>query len=247
MVQTNNRILFLDIETAPHIGYTWGKYEQNVIKFLSEGHLLCFAYKWQGEDTRVVSLPDFNRYKRDRRDDGGLARELHKLLNEANIVITHNGDKFDLKKSNTYFIKHKLPPPSPYRTVDTLKVARKYFSFSSNKLDDLGEYLGVGRKLHTGGFELWEKCLEGDREAWKTMCEYNKQDVDLLEQVYLRLLPYMQNHPNLLAINACPACAGKVHKRGSVATITGHKQRYQCQDCGKWSLGLITKPEQILR
>lgn len=247
MVNTQPKILFLDIETSPNIGFTWGKYEQNVIKFITESYLLSFAYKWQGEQTKALCLQDFNRYKRDKKDDGPLAAALRDLLSEADIVIAHNGDRFDLKKSHTFFIRNRLSPPSPYQTVDTLKEARKYFYFNSNKLDDLGEYLGVGRKIKTGGFELWERCLAGESKAWKEMVDYNKQDVDLLEQVYLRLRPYMRTHPSLFLLDACTACGGKVRKQGTKMTTTGPRQKLQCGACGKWSTGKITKEPQLLR
>jgi len=238
-VKTAKKVLLFDIETAPNIGYTWGKYEQNVIKFVEQHYMLCFAYKWLGEKTtHAVGLPDFKLYSKNKKDDTEVARKLWELFDEADVIIGHNGDAFDVKKSNTFFLKAGFTPPSPYKTVDTLKQARKYFKCNSNRLNDIGEYLNLGQKVETGGFQLWEDCLAGDSKAWKLMIKYNKQDVVLLEQVYLKLLPWMATHPDIGERETCKNCnSDKLQKRGWLVNRKSKKQRYHCQDCGAWSSG----------
>ena len=142
---SNNR-LYLDIETAPNVSYTWGKYKQDVISFQRPSHLLSFAYKNRGRRTigKTVS-------PKDPTNDKELCKELHRILSGADTVITHNGDRFDLKRARARFAINGLPPLRPLKSIDTLKIARKYFAFESNKLDDLGIFLGVGRKIKTGG------------------------------------------------------------------------------------------------
>lgn len=250
----STRILLMDLETAPNRAWIWGKYEQNALGFDKEWYVLCYAYKWLGDKTtRAVSLPDFKKlYKKDPEYDARLMQELWDLLDEADIVIAHNGDQFDIKKANARFIAHGLQPPSPYKTIDTLKVARKHFKFNSNKLNDLGKHLGVGEKVETGGFKLWEGCMEGDLTSWKKMVKYNKQDVELLEKVYLKLRPWMTNHPNMNIVDetvgACPICSStKIQKRGFSPTRVGKKQRYQCTACGGWSTGKSVKTNIEIR
>lgn len=152
----------------------------------------------------------------------------------------HNADNFDYKKLNAAFLKYGLAPPKPVKMIDTLKAARRIAKFPSNKLDDLGHTLGLGRKLPHTGKHLWTACMNGDRKAWRKMGAYNIQDVVLLERVYLKLRPYIPNHPNLNLIsrrNACPKCGGKrFWKRGWLYTKTMEKQRLQCTECGGWSV-----------
>jgi len=237
------KILLFDIETMANLAWVWGKYEQNVIDYEMEWYMLCFAYKWLGEkQTHVVGLPDFSSYKKNKEDDKKLITALWDLFNEADVIVAHNGDAFDIKKANARFLYHGLTPPEGYKTVDTKLVAKRYFQFNSNKLDDLGQLLGLGRKIDTGGFELWKGCALGDMASWKKMMNYNKQDVVLLEKVYLKLLPWMVNHPNLNLLNgtlcSCSNCAStNLQKRGFSITRTAKRQRYQCMDCGAWNLG----------
>lgn len=231
------KILLFDLETAPNLGWVWGKYEQDVIAYEKESYLLCFAAKWLGGKTFAHALPDYARYSQDPENDRKLVEDLWKLFDEADIIIAHNGDQFDIKKANARFLYHKLPPPSPYKTLDTKKIAKSVAMFNSNKLDDLGEHLGEGRKIKTD-FSLWKGCMNGDPNSWKKMIRYNKQDVILLEKIYLRLRPFTKNHPNIgayVGAMVCPRC-GSTHlqSRGYSVSLHGRFNRFQCQTCGGW-------------
>jgi uncharacterized protein YprB with RNaseH-like and TPR domain len=234
------KILVFDIETTPNLGYVWGKYEQNVLEYQSEWTMLCFAYKWLGErKTVAVGQNKFS--------EEILVRRLHSLFEEADVVIAHNGNSFDVKMCNAKFIEFGLDPPSFYKSIDTKLVAKRYFRFNSNKLDDLGNKLGLGRKIQTGGFDLWMGCMRGDKGAWAKMLKYNVQDVVLLEKIYLKMRPWMDNHPAMNVLldkpDACPKCGGgPLHKRGTLhRTKTGTVQRYQCTNCEGWSQGRTTE------
>lgn len=240
-MQTPLKVLLLDIETAPSLGWVWAKWETNVIDFKSDWYVLSYGYKWLGDkEVNVVGLVDFPSYDRDRENDKQLMKSLWKLLDEADVVIAHNGDKFDLPKINTRFLTHGLKPPTPYKTVDTLKIARSNFAFDSNKLDDLGRYLKIGRKLPHTGFHLWMGCMNGDRESWATMKKYNGHDVELLEDVYMIIRPWDKKHPhvNLGQTEVCPKCgSANVQRRGYNFTLLSKAQRYQCRDCAGWFQG----------
>jgi DNA-directed RNA polymerase subunit RPC12/RpoP len=238
------RIAFIDIETRPNLSYTWGKWEQNVIAFKQEWAILSFAVKWSdSKRVKVYGLPDFPLYDKDPDNDLELIKELWRVFNEADLIIGHNGDNFDIKKANARFIFHGLAPTTPYKTVDTLKLARRHFAFNSNKLDDLAKYFGIGEKVKTGGASLWLDCMNGDLAAWSKMKKYNAHDVILLEKVYNRFRPWHTTHPNInLQMNPrdlrCPACGSlRVQRRGWDYIRTFRAQRYRCLECSKWSRG----------
>lgn len=236
------RILFLDIETAPNMGYIWGLWQKtySTEMIAQDWYILCWCAKWYKENGMICSsLPDHPIYKTDPTNDKAIMHEMWELLNEADIVVAHNAVKFDIKKINTRFMAHKMKPPSPYKVVDTLKMARRHFAFTSNKLDDLGKMLNLGRKEDTGGFQLWIDCLAGKTEAWKKMVKYCAGDVRLLEKIYSTLLPYASNMPNINVYTeefVCPKC-GSAHlqKRGWTYTSLCKYQRWVCCDCGSWS------------
>lgn len=241
---TKSRIVFIDIETAPSLGWVWGKWEQNVIDFKADWYMLSFAWKWLGKKSvHVLGLNDFPEYEKDKSNDKQLVQKLWEIFDEAEIVIAHNGDSFDILKANTRFISHTMPPPSPYKTVDTLKIARKAFKFDSNKLDELGRYLGIGRKLAHTGFHLWKGCMDGEEKSWTLMKRYNKQDIILLEKIYFLMRAWATTHPNVNhGETACPKCGSvNVQKRGFAYTLQRKKQRYQCLNCAGWYEGPAKK------
>lgn len=236
------RILLWDAEVTPNVSFTWGgKYQVDVIQFVQPWYLLSVAYKWLGDDkVHCLSLPQFKSYKKDKRDDKELCRAVWELMDKSDIMCAHNGDGYDQKMLYARFVKHGFPPPAPSQTIDTLRVARKHFKFSSNRLNDLGIYLDVGKKMPHHGFDTWLGCMDGDRRAWREMVEYNKQDVLLLEQVYQKLKPYMTYHPNANLYNDttgnCPVCGSdKLIRNGWRYSLAGKTQRYQCTSCGRWS------------
>lgn len=242
---TPARILLLDLETAPSLGWVWQKWETNVIDFHTDWYILSIAWKWADERrVHTLGLCDFPGFRKRPEDDESLTKVLWNLLNTADIVVAHNGDGFDLPKACTRFISHSLPPPAPYRTVDTLKIARSRFKFDSNKLDDLGRYLKLGRKLPHTGFHLWKGCMSGDAKSWRLMKRYNGQDVVLLEKVYFLLRAWHPTHPSVAqgAAGACPKCASlNVHRRGFSYTTFRRKQRFLCLDCNGWFEGPAAK------
>lgn len=244
---TYPRVLFFDIENAPNKSWVWGQYDQNVIAHVEEWYMLSVAWRWMGEkEVHVKCLQDYKGYKPGTPCDKGLTQTLWDLFDEADIVIAHNGDAFDIKKANSRFLFHGLNPPSPYQSVDTLKIARKYFKENSNKLNDLAKKLGIGNKVPHTGFALWDGCMSGDSDSWELMCKYNKQDVVLLEKVYERLKVWHDKHPSMAALQGrrgCPICGSPeatATKRGFHKTPLTQAQRYQCH-CGKYYQGSRTK------
>jgi len=238
------RILLFDIETSPNIGYCWGKWEQNIIEFTKEWDILSFSAKWLNESKQITKgRCDY----RDKTDES-IVKDLWKLFDEADIIIAHNGDAFDIKKTQQRFSFYKISPPSPFKTIDTKKIAKKYFSFNSNSLNDLGVTLGYGKKEKHDGFDTWLGCIAGNKKSWDIMKKYNAKDVILLEKIYLHFLPWINNHPNLSTFSGevCPKCGGKhLQSRGFSVTLTGKFKRFQCQSCGGWGK-FSTKEEEII-
>lgn len=213
-------------------------YETNIIDLKKSWYILCYSYRWQNEKKiHSVALNDFPAYKKDPEDDSALCKRLHKLFSDADVIISHN-IKFDIKKANARFIKHSLPPPSPYKTYCTLQQARRHFAFTSNRLNDLGRYLGLGRKMPHTGWDMWRKVMHGDAKAWATMRRYCSRDIELLIDVYERIKAWSPSHPRLTAYSdkpGCPTCESpKVQRRGNHIALKRKTPRFHCQSCGHW-------------
>lgn len=244
------KLLFLDIETAPILMTSWSMRPPyaGAVWVERDTYILMVSYKWAHEKTvRTACLPDFPRFKRNRHDDKALCRVLHRLMDDADIICAHNGDAFDIKKINSRLITNGFEPPSPYKTIDTLKIARRAFKFDSNKLDNIGRYLGEGRKIPNTGAALWRGCVDGDPKSWRIMRRYGKQDTALLANAYERIKAWAPNHPNMNLYKAvrdrppgiaCPTCEStNTQRRGVTVKLKTRCHRHQCQECGSWFSG----------
>lgn len=240
---SNPKVLFLDIETSFKIAGVWGRFNQNIAmnQLLQDTYVLCWCAAWLGKDEVISDALHYHTsaYKKDPSNDKPILKYVWRLLDQADYVVAHNGAKFDIPVLNARFIQHGMQPPSAYKVIDTLHVARRAFKFSSNRLDDLGQALGVGQKLDTGGFGLWKSVvINQDRKAFDKMVDYCAQDVELLEKVYLALRPWDNKHPSTAILTEldkpiCNVCGSEhVVKWGSYATNTQKYQKYRCQTCG---------------
>ncbi len=233
------RILFIDVETAPIIASVWGLFDQNVSlnQVKSDRHLLSFAAKWA--DSNKVIYMDQSKEK-NIENDKKLAAKLWELLDEADLVVGQNSNAFDIKIINSRLIVHGFPPPSSYKKADTLLIAKKNFSFISNKLEYLSEQLCTKyKKLKHDkfpGFELWSQCLAGNKQAWAEMRKYNEFDVLSTEELYNRLKPwdnsvnYNNFHDGEDTVCSCGSTDFK--RNGYAYTSVSKFQRYKCVKCG---------------
>ena len=191
------------------------------------------------------------------RNDYRLLVGLHELLSTVDIVIAQNGKAFDMKKINARFIERGLPALPPIKVIDTLLIAKDVARFTSNKLEWLSKHLTDTPKYEHGefpGMALWTECLKGNKRAWAEMKKYNCIDVPATEELYLKLRPYMQGHPNVAAYydddhTRCPRCASvNVRPLDKPAlTQTGQYTRYQCGDCGGFARSRYTQNSKAKR
>ena len=210
-------------------------------RVLRDSAILSFTAKTLGE--KAVRYMD-SRGKADPYDDEDLVHALWWELNDADIVVGQNVQRFDIRKINARFLAYELPPPRPYKVIDTLTESRRIASFWSHKLEWLTEATGVSAKDSHGqfpGFKLWEQVLAGNPKAWEAMRKYNIQDVKATEALYLRLRPYIQGHPNLPLYSdgeGCPRCGSDhISRDGDYVAKTRVYPLYKCLGCGGWSRG----------
>lgn len=248
--KTGPRVLIYDIETAPLLGYCWSLWDNNIglNQIHSDWHVLSWAAKFLGED---------DVYYQDQRnavnveDDKELLEGIWKLLDECDFVITQNGKKFDQKKLNARFIINGMKPPSTYRHIDVLQIAKAQFGFTSNKLQYMTDTLCKKYKksghAKFSGFELWSECLRGNLEAWSEMENYNILDILSLEELYTIISPWDAKLPNFEVYNDEPSLNEEWVKEGFVYSNLGKYDRYRNTLTGqqrRGSINLLSKEKR---
>lgn len=238
------KLLTIDVETRPIEARTWGLWGQNIgiNQITDAGGLLCFAGKFHGESRiHFASLWD----------DGekAMARELYRLFDQADAVAGWNSDKFDIRWIQAQFLKHGMGRPSSFVKLDLMKSVKRQVALPSYKLDFVAQWLGLGKKVRTGGFDLWNDVLAGDPKAQGLMRRYNIQDTRLTEKVFDRLnekgwvlgLPNASIEGGECCTN--PQCQSeRLIRRGYSVTKTRKYARYQCRDCGTWMQSVHSEP-----
>lgn len=229
------KTLILDIETSPNVAHVWGLFRQTVslAQLRESSFTLCWSAKWHG--SKKTAFKNYN--------DPTMVEDIWEMLHDADVVVTYNGNKFDLPVLNREFLLAGLPPPSPYHSIDLYRVVKKKFNFPSYKLKYVAQALGLTQKVEHEGHELWVGCMAGDTKAWRQMRRYNTGDVITTEELYDRLQPWIDNLPNRnlfvdLDAPVCPACGSEsLQRRGYSYTRLGKYQRFVCLGCARWSRG----------
>lgn len=242
------KALLIDIETSPLLAYVWGLWDNNVpLNMLkADWSILSFSAKWLGDSAdKIIYMDQRNAKQLD--NDNKLLKKVWKLLNEADVIISQNGKRFDMKKLNAKFIEKGFKPYSSVKHIDTLVLAKKHFAFTSNKLEYMTNKLCVKYKklkhAKFSGFELWKECLAGNVEAWNEMEKYNKYDVLSLEELYNKLIPWDTSvnfnlyHDETNYICKCGSIEFK--RNGWFYKEAGKYQRYACKNCGHESKSKI--------
>jgi len=241
------KILLWDIESLPIMAATFSLWPDSIQheSIIADWSIICAAWKFLGQKpVYTTAITDFpKKFSKDVNDDFEVVKKIREVLEDVDILIAHNGKKFDTKKLNARLIFHGLPPlPSGLQQVDTLQEVKKVAAFTSNRLDYLGNHLcGNGKTTASRG--LWIRVLKGERAAVKEMVEYNKQDVRVLEEVYLKLLPYMKSHPHVGALDgndknhSCPKCGSEdlVNRKIRYSAAGVKRVQEQCKKCHSYS------------
>jgi len=243
-MKTGPRVLLIDIETKPILAYVWALFDQNVSlnQIANDWSILSFSAKWLDDPPSKIMYKDVSRAK-NIDDDKAVLAAIWKLLDEADVVISQNGKSFDHKKINARLILNGFTPPSSFKHIDTLLLAKKHFGFTSNKLAYMTDKLCTKYKKlehkEFAGFEMWSACMAGNPKAWRMMKKYNMYDVLSLEELYHKLIPWDSavdfNLYHEGDTHTCKCGSHEFEKRGWHYTATGRFQRFRCFDCGAWS------------
>lgn len=245
--QKSPKILILDIETAPILAHVWALFDQNVglNQIEKDWHVISWSAKWYGDSANKIMYMD-QRNAKDISNDKVILEEIWKLIDEADILVTQNGNAFDIKKLNARFLAHGFQPPSPSKQIDTCLIAKKKFGFTSNKLEYMTDRFCIKYKKlkhkRFPGHEMWKECLAGNLAAWNEMERYNKRDVLSLEELFTILRAWdnsinMSLYKDGSAAETCSCGGKKFERRGFYYTAVAKYQRYRCCKCGTWTRG----------
>jgi uncharacterized protein YprB with RNaseH-like and TPR domain len=226
------KILIWDLETA------------GVNSFKADlAAVVCFGYKWLGEKhAHTLTVDQFPKWfsKEKGLNDKPLLEAALEIMEQADLLVAHYGERFDRRFYQGRCAIHHLTPPPPTKLRDTWQIARRAFGFSSNRLANLVDHLRLPFKKYQKECPdewpgWWTAALAGDKSAIHAMAKYCREDVQALEGLYMEIRNYDYPHPRLIEDRTrCRLCGGEVQYRG-ICFVGEHKyRRLQCCSCGKW-------------
>ena len=251
--EDREKTLYFDIEVSPILSWTYNAYEGNSLRIEQDPKIISFAWQWEGDDeVYCMTLADYKGYRPNRFkiNDKKIVTDLHEVLSRADVVIGQNSNRFDLTTANARFLYHGLPPIEKKVLIDTLRIAKSHFRLPKYTLDDMLRYVGLIGKTKVKHSDILWDCLDGDLEYWEKMKEYNKQDVIITREFYLKIRGFHHTHPNLSFFtrvpNECPKChSKKTIKRGRGLVRGGYRRKRQCKDCGGYFSSEIIKLDKV--
>lgn len=245
------KILFLDIEKTFSISGHFPQWDTNLhqdAKF-RESHILSYSYAINDEEVKgnILSAKELhsdviNSFANDTittEIDKGLVEELWILLDYCDIVVAYNGKGYDIKEIQASFLKYDLPPPSPFKVIDPMLIAKRKFRLPFKSMKYLANYLNVTQKIDNSGLSLWKQVMLGDEISIQEMMDYNKGDVVTLREVYYKLRGWDNDGVNLAIYDdkhdmLCPHCGShNIRPMDDKFTFTHAKKyySYRCNEC----------------
>jgi len=238
------KILLLDIESLPDLDMvmnhlpSMSDYPGLTLK-ASINSIICFGYKWFGEGkTHCLNAWDYKGWAKNVNDDRALLEALVKVVEKADCVVTHNGKRFDWKFIQTRLMKYDMPPMPKILHIDTCMEAKRNLLMFNNRLNTIAKFMTSTTKLENGGWDLWARVMKRDKAAQDLMSKYCKQDVNVLNEVFKKLRPFINSIPNYNAYrdhdkDCCPNCGStRLVSNGYRANKTTRIERLRCNDCG---------------
>lgn len=233
-LHTDPKVLVIDIECSPNLAYVYDVWRFNASPDMLQetGEVISFAYKW----LHKTSVNFRSKYHHGKQD---MIKKAWNVLDQADIVLTYFGKRYDIPRLNTEFAKMGLTPPQPYKHLDLYNTVKGQFNFTFKGLDFVCKELGLTGKTDKISFSTWLAAMQNDPKAWDIIEAYNKGDVLALEELYYRIRPWIKSHPSFAVFtrqHVCPICGSKkLQRRGYAHSTVNVYQRWQCQQCGAWS------------
>lgn len=230
---TAMKILTLDIETSPNLGYVWDIWKGIMPpkQVVQQWDVMMVGTHWLNSPDSVQVFSEFHHGYMP------MLSAVWDLVDQADVMLTYNGKRFDRPRLNTVWAVNGFTPPSSTADIDLDETIRREFQFPSHSLDYAARQFGLGGKVENAGFDLWLRCMLRDPVAWDEMVVYCGGDVTLTEKLYGKVLPWIRRHPSLAARSGTLTCincgSGNLIKKGFGYTLSRAYQRYRCSDCGK--------------
>lgn len=160
------------------------------------GRILCACVMtYDPEGIKVFRADEYPAWKAGKRsDDHDITAELMAYLEEFDVLIAHNGVKYDLPFIRTRAIQYGLPPLNPLKIVDPVLAARRQLRMQSNSLDAIAKHLDAPHQKTPLEPRVWARAMmDDDKAAMDLIVEHCIADVKVLDFVAWSMRGYIRS------------------------------------------------------
>jgi uncharacterized protein YprB with RNaseH-like and TPR domain len=156
------------------------------------GVILCAVIKPADRKKPVVLRgDDYPSWRKGRSNDESITKAIAAELQNYDILVAHNGHKFDMPFLRSRMERWSLPPFPKKKLIDPVLLARNNLKLSWNSLEKVAEHLRIEMNKTPVTGETWIRAaLDGDVEAMDYIAEHCLRDTLILERVLNRLKEY---------------------------------------------------------
>lgn len=173
-------------------GYTVAMFDIEATSLnASFGYTLCASVKPVGRVAKLFSIHTSKGYAKQPWNDRQLAVSVRNALEDCDLIITWNGQEYDLPFLDQRLTIHNERRIGAIHHIDLLPIARRKLRMHSNRLDAVAETLEVETSKTGLKPAIWQKASTGDRKALQYVIDHNLADVQVLEEVFLKLKSYI--------------------------------------------------------
>lgn len=158
------------------------------------GIILCAVIKDDLGYT-VLRTDELNKKWRSgkRGDDKAITKALRERLATYDIIVAHNGNRFDIPFVRTRCAKWKLERLPDIKLIDPCDIAWRKFRLRSNSLGNISDFIGSVNRKHRLDLSVWRDAVyNGTAAAMDQIVEHCVSDVDELEDVLNMVKPYIK-------------------------------------------------------
>lgn len=160
------------------------------------GVVLCASYESSKQPGKVHTLrqdelnPD---WETKRGNDKELVKQTCALVKSHDVIVAHNGARFDLPFLRTRCLRWGLKPMKDIKIVDPLQIAWRKFKLRSNRLGAVADYLGIEDKKTPLDMSVWaDAMLNGSKRAMNYIVEHCEADIKVLAGVLEVVKPFIK-------------------------------------------------------
>jgi uncharacterized protein YprB with RNaseH-like and TPR domain len=159
--------------------------------------ILCASYESSYEPGKIRTIRQDQTNPRwskgIRGDDRELVKQTCALVREHDVIVAHNGNRFDIPMLRTRALRWHLSPLKDVKLVDPCQIAWRKFKLRSNRLGAIADFVGIKDKKTPLDMSLWaDVMLNGSKYGMNKIVEHCEADIRVLSGVLAFVKPFIR-------------------------------------------------------